>query len=314
MRSAAIAFLAALDGAARGRATYGFDDGERFNWHFIPRERNGLPLGAMSAEQRVAAHRLMRSALSSSGYLKATSVMELERVLRELGGNPAQRDPENYFFTVFGTPSADAPWGWRLEGHHMSINFTAGEGELVSSTPTFFGTNPASVTEGSYAGLRVLGAEEDIARELLHALTPEQRARAVIAAEAPRDIITGAEREISLTSLEGIAASELNAEQMELLMRLLHEYTDNMVPEIAGAQVDKIGAAGFGALRFAWAGGTEVGEPHYYRVHGPTVLIEYDNTQNGANHVHSVWRDLTDDFGDDILRLHYDEVDHHRTP
>ncbi|HET6567295.1 MAG TPA: DUF3500 domain-containing protein [Rhodothermales bacterium] len=305
MREAAQAFLNTLDAEARARAQFPFDSEERFDWHYIPKERLGLPLADMTLEQRRAAHALMHTALSTQGYLKATSIMRLEDILKQIGDAPATRDPERYYFSVFGTPAGDQPWGWRLEGHHLSLNYSSVTDQLMAVTPEFMGSNPAEVRTGPYSGLRVLAAEEDLARNLLHSLSPTQLKKAVIQTEAPREIITGNSRKVLLTTFDGLPASEMTQAQRDLLLRLIHEYTHNMREDVAQEQDQKIRDAGIEKLYFAWAGGLEHGQPHYYRVHGPTVLFEYDNTQNDANHIHTVWRDLTGDFGEDLLLEHY---------
>lgn len=312
MVAAAEAFLATLDDEARARGVFAFDDEERFNFHFIPRARNGLPLEDMTQEQRSTAHLLMQSVLSSQGYLKATGVMQLEGILGALENRPGRRNPEDYYFSIFGTPASDAAWGWRFEGHHISLNFTSVTGDVVVTTPAFMGSNPHVVVGGPHAGRRLLGAEEDLARALLSMLNGEQREKAVIADSAPRDIITGADRQASLERFEGLPAREMNDVQREALMQLVGEYVHNMRPEIARAQMEEIHAAGVDNLYFAWAGSLQRGEGHYYRVHGPSILLEYDNVQGGANHVHSVWRDSSDDFGGDLLRKHYEQSDHHQ--
>ena len=305
MTAAAQAFLETLDEEARSRVMIPLDSAERYNWHFTPRERQGLPLQAMTSEQRIAAHDLLRSALSSKGYLKATSVIALEDILHVLENNSPRRNPELYFFSVFGTPGASAPWGWRVEGHHLSLNYTAATDSL-STTPAFFGANPAEVRSGPHAGLRVLAAEEDLARDLMAAFDDEQRARAIISDVAPDEIVTGVARQASLDGFEGLPASAMTDVQRTLLRRLLEEYAHNMPHDVAHRQLRKIEEAGFDSLHFAWAGTLERGGPHYYRIHGPTVLFEYDNTQNDANHVHTVWRDFEGDFGEDLLRRHYE--------
>lgn len=312
MVTAAQDFVALLDSAQMMKAVYAFDDETRFDWHFVPRERTGLPFRDMTADQRAAGHALLRSTLSAAGYLKATGIMHLEQILGVLENRPERRDPEAYFFWIFGTPSTAEPWGWRFEGHHLSMNFTSVADSLTVTTPSFLGANPATVPSGPFAGTRFLAAEEDLARALVLSMSDTQRARAIISDEAPRDIITGAEREVSLTTMDGLPASDMTADQRARLRRLIMEYVGNMEHDIAHRQLAKLEAAGMGRLHFAWAGSVEPGRGHYYRIHGPTVLIEYDNTQNDANHVHSVWRDLTDDFGGDLLRRHYDEADHHR--
>ncbi|MGH7576335.1 MAG: DUF3500 domain-containing protein [Longimicrobiales bacterium] len=299
------AFLATLDNDQRTRAARLFDDSARFDWFFTPVARTGLPLEDMTLEQRRAALHLLQSATSSQGYLKATGVMHLEGILAVLENRPDRRDPENYHFWIFGTPSADQPWGWRFEGHHVSLNFTSADGITVS-TPAFIGANPALVTSGPFAGWRLLANEEDKARALVLSLDPRQRARAIISETAPQDIITGNDRRARVERLEGLPAGEMTQAQRTLLMSLVSEYLDNMDPAIAAPRYARIEETGVDRLHFAWAGALEAGGPHYYRIHGPTVLIEYDNTQNDANHIHSVWRDLENDFGEDLLRRHYE--------
>jgi hypothetical protein len=239
--------------------------------------------------------------------------MELEIVLRELGGNPAVRDPELYFFSVFGTPSTEQPWGWRAEGHHLSLNFTVVNGTLVATSPSFFGANPANVPSGSRQGLRVLGAEEDLARELVRSLRPDQRAIAILETEAPRDIITGNAAQVDPLSPAGLSVERLDATQRALFVRVIDEYLARMADDLAATRRARLETTDFGQVTFAWAGSIEPGQPHYYRVQGPTFLIEFDNTQNNANHVHSVWRDFEGDFGRDLLRDHYRDAPHSHT-
>ena len=215
--SAAQAFMATLDAAAREKALYPLADEERFDWHFIPRERNGLPLAGMTVEQRAAAHDLLQSALSSQGYHKANAIIELERVLGVLEGRPERRDPENYYFTIFGEPSAGGAWAWRFEGHHLSLNFSSPSDLLTVTGPAFMGANPARVPSGPKAGWRPLGREEDLARALLLSLSAEQRARATIDAEAPSDILTGNDREARLDAFEGLPADAMDEAQRAIL-------------------------------------------------------------------------------------------------
>lgn len=305
---AAETFLATLDEERRARASRPFEDGERFEWFFTPVARTGLPLRAMTAEQRGAALALLQRVTTSQGYLKATGVMHLEGILAELEGRPERRDPEDYHFWIFGTPSHEEPWGWRFEGHHISLNFTAADGVTVS-TPSFIGANPARVPSGPFTGWRLLANEEDLARALVHSLDATQRERAILSGTAPRDIVTGNDRRVSLEQMEGIPVEAMGPEQRALLLRLLAEYVENADPEIAGPRMARLEEVGIDRLHFAWAGGLEVGDPHYYRIHGPTLLIEYDNTQGNANHIHSVWRDLENDFGEDLLRRHYETAE-----
>jgi hypothetical protein len=309
MIRAADAFLASLSADQRGITVFTFEDAERLNWHFVPRERRGLPFKQMTEQQRGLGRALLETGLGQRGLMKATTVMELEAVLRELGGNPEVRDLELYFFSVFGAPGEEAPWGWRVEGHHLSLNFTIADGTYVATAPSFFGANPARVQIGSRQGLRALSEEEDAARALVTSLNAAQREVAIIATEAPRDIITGNQAQVDPLSPVGIPTEQLDAGQRARLVALIEVYLARMAPEFAATRRAAIEAAA-GAVTFAWAGSLEPGGPHYYRVQGPTFLIEYDNTQNNANHIHSVWRDFEGDFGRDLLREHYRDAPH----
>ena len=310
MAAAADAYIATLGSAERDRGTWELDAEQRFDWHFVPRERYGVRLRDMNAEQRIAAHGLLQSVLSSQGYLKATGVMQLEGILGVIEGRTAQRDPQDYYFNIFGAPSENEPWAWRFEGHHISMNVAVAGDASPSVTPAFLGSNPAVVGEGPNAGRRLLGAEDDLARELMVLFTDAQLRTVIIEAEAPRDIITGNARTVEFDSYQGLPASRMNDAQSRALMHLIEEYLNNADVDVADTEMDRIHEAGLENLHFAWAGSTMRGEGHYYRIHGPTVLIEYDNVQGGANHVHSVWRDPQNDFGDDLLRRHYEEADH----
>ncbi|MGE5413329.1 MAG: DUF3500 domain-containing protein [Syntrophomonadaceae bacterium] len=231
-------------------------------------------------------------------------------MLRDLETFGPTRDPELYYLAIFGDPSDARAWGWRFEGHHVSLNFSSASGRIVAATPAFLGANPARVPKGPRAGWRVLAAEEDLARQLLGSLDEGQRKTAIFDVAAPSDIILSPGRK-AVPDPAGLSYAEMSAEERATLMRLVDEYLGNMRADVARAQREKIEKAGLDAIRFGWAGGTRVGEGHYYRIQGPTFVIEYDNTQNGANHVHSVWRDLQDDFGGDLLRRHYAESPHH---
>ena len=325
MASAATKFMAALSAEQRAQAGFPFDGPGRLSWHFIPTEmfpRKGLPIAAMSPSQRQLAHGLLRAGLSQRGYLTATAIMDLETVLGALeaaegsSGIPGQpgallvRNPEGYFFSVFGTPSPRGAWGWRVEGHHVSLNFTVVNGTFVAATPSFFGSNPAEVREGPKKGLRILAAEEDSARALLAALDASQRAKAITAKTAPDDIQTMSAPKVDPLAPAGIAARELTPIQRELLLKVIDAYASAMAPDLAADRMAKITKAGVEKIAFAWAGETARGRRHYYRVQGPTFLIEYDNTQNDATHIHSVWRDFDGDFGRDLLREHLKNVAH----
>jgi hypothetical protein len=324
MADAAGRFLAALTPEQRQKAAYAFDSDERLKWHFIPTEmfaRNGLTIADMTEPQRKLAHGLLQAGLSQRGYLTATAIMDLEIILNALEGaareanpggrgNVLVRDPVRYFFSVFGTPSPRGAWGWRVEGHHISLHFTVVNGSLVASSPSFFGSNPAEVREGPKKGLRVLAAQEDSARALVMALDEAQRKQAIIADAAPNDISTMNTLDITPLAPGGITADRLTPAQRETLMAVVDAYASAMAADIAGERLDRIRKAGVEKISFAWAGDTARGRRHYYRVQGPTFLIEFDNTQNNANHVHSVWRDFQGDFGRDLLREHLKTVAH----
>jgi hypothetical protein len=305
MTAAAEGLLTGLSDEQRARAVFPFDDAERTNWHFIPRERRGLPLEAMSPPQRELARALLQTGLSAEGLATAETVMSLERVLFDLGSNPASRNAERYYFSVFGEPRADRPWGWRVEGHHLSLNFTVVESAPVAWAPAFFGANPAEVRSGPRAGLRALPREEDLARALVSSLGREQREAAIVSAEAPPDILSEVRPEAAPLTPSGLAAARLSAVQREQLAALLEVYLGKMDAALAATRRAAIDEAGFDAVSFAWAGPEQPGAPHYYRIQGPSFLVEYDNTQDGANHVHTVWRDFDGDFGRDVLREHY---------
>jgi len=310
MAAIAKVFLASLDPSQKARASFDFASEERENWHFIPRERKGLPMKEMTPQQRLLAHALLNTGLSFRGSAKAVTIMSLEEVLYQIEGadeskraaTREKRDPEKYFVSIFGEPADKGAWGWRIEGHHLALNFTIKDGQLLRATPAFMGTNPGEIRQGPLTGLRVLAVEEELGRELVKSLTAEQFKTALVAAEAPKEMITAAERKVSPLSPAGLADSELNDKQKAMLTRLIDEYLTRLRPEIADetrAEIQKSGP-----VHFAWAGGKERGEPHYYRVQGKTFLIEYDNTQNDANHVHSVWRSFDGDFGRDLLGEH----------
>ncbi len=304
MQAQARHFLAALDDAKEAQARFAFDDDERFNWHFTPVQRQGLAYRELSRGERRLADRLLASALSRDGLDKAFGIMFLDQILFEREGRDI-RDPDRYFVTIFGEPGDQGPWGWRVEGHHLSLNFTLQDGRLVSTSPAFMGSNPAIVREGSYEGLEVLADEQRLARELLGLFSGDARAQIVFEEEAPRDIFTSNLPRVDIGAPIGLPARDMTPQQAEALMGLIRVYLDRMRPELAQAELEKIMATDTGGIHFAWAGSADIGAAHYYRIHGPTFLIEYDNTQSDANHVHSVWRDLTNDFGVDVLGEHY---------
>ena len=306
MSAAASSFLSSLTPEQRQQATFAFDSPERLRWHFVPQfERNGLQIKAMTEPQRKLAHELLKTGLSARGYSTYSQIMQLESILKavENGSGPI-RDPEGYRFSVFGTPSAKGTWGWRVEFHHVSLHFDVVNGTAISSTPSFAGANPAEVQDGPQKGQRTLGMLEDTARALVTALDETQRKTAIFNAVALNDIVTGNALDIKPLSPEGIKVSAMTAAQRDLLTKVIDSYAGLMASDIAADRLAKIKTAGVENVAFAWAGSIERGQKHYYRVQGPTFLIEFDNSQNNGNHVHSVWRDFNGDFGRDLLREH----------
>ena len=312
MAQAAQQFLAALDADQQGKARFDFKTDERENWHFVPKDRAGLPLKDLAPWQRPLAHALLGTGLSQRGLLKAETIMSLEETLRALESKTPRmtRDPDLYYVSVFGKPAVENTWGWRFEGHHLSVNFTLVGGKEIVATPSFLGSNPAEIREGPRKGLRVLAGEEDGGRNLFQALDAEQRKAALIETTAPKEILTSNVKIAKPLEESGISAQKLSAAQKKLLTGLIQEYLGRTRMEVATNDWQKIEKAGVDRIRFAWAGGAERGEGHYYRVQGPTFLLEYDNTQNDNNHVHAVWRDFNNDFGRDLLREHYARTPH----
>ena len=305
---AATNFLNTLSPELRSKTTYPFADTERFNWHFVPKTRNGPTLHELDATQRDAVMALLKASLSDQGYKKTTDIFTLEKILRGVegrGDNDTYRDPLNYHITLFGTPAADKPWGWRLEGHHISLNFAANNGKLVSSTPSFFGTNPAVVPSGKDKGWQVLKMETEIGFSLVNSLSKDQLTKALIDTNAFSDILSFNKRKATDLDPKGISFTALTEDQKKLFLQLLDVYIRNYQLGFANTLMEKIKKAGIENLSFAWAGSLKPGAGYYYRIQGPMLLIEYDNTQNNANHIHSVVRDLTNDFAEDILREHY---------
>ena len=314
MRDSANLFLKSLDEEQAKSLQFKFEDDLRKGWHFIPMERKGLGLKQMKPHQRGLAMVLVQTALSHRGFSTSMQIMAMEQVLRDLENNSLKRDPAKYHLFLFGTPSADASWGWRIEGHHLSISVTVADGKNVVIAPAFLGANPAVVKSGPLAGTSVLGDIEAKGRELVKQLSVEQKTTAIFTDKAPRDVINGpARKQAEALSPAGLAASEMKDDQQKLLHELLNQYLDRFRGEIADADRKKIEQAGFDKVSFAWAGKIQPGKPHYFRVQGPTFIFEYDNTQNGANHAHALWRDFKDDFGEDTLRKHYQSHPHTTT-
>lgn len=307
-------FLNTLSADLRAQAQFDFGDAERFNWNFVPIARKGPSFRDFDVEQKNAAISLLRASLSDQGYQKARQIIELENVLKALEKRaPADnyRDPLNYHISIFGEPSSSKEWGWRFEGHHISLNFSSLRGILISSTPSFFGSNPAIVASGEKKGTQVLKKEMELGFLLLNSLDEGQLKKVRFAEKAPSDIITGNSRKASLLSPLGIKFRDLSAVQKKIFIQLLDVYIKNYTAEFSKKFLSDMNKSGIDDLHFAWAGSLKSGSGHYYRIQGKSLLIEYDNTQNNSNHVHTVVRDLSNDFGDDVLKGHYQKQDHH---
>jgi hypothetical protein len=364
MAEAATDLMAALAPEQRRKAVFDFPaEDERRLWYYTPTDHGGLPLVEMDPAQQQRTHRLVSSGLSGPGYVTASTIMGLENTLdaeegwranffRNRGDSARGRDPLMYYVSIFGQPGGDAPWGWRFGGHHISLHYTVVGGQIVAPTPTFFGAHPAEARFVGPGVLRPLAGEEDLARELLHALDAEQRHAAVVSAVAPWDMVTGNRPTVEDGALpppnweifregfegaalersranqarteqtlglqqehlealrygrapKGLPAARMTAPQRQVLAALIRQYIDRMPEEIAVIEASKLAGAALDGVHFAWAGSFERRRPHYYRLQGPRFLVEYDNIQNDANHIHSVWRDPEGDFGADLLAQHY---------
>lgn len=350
MTHVARAFLATLSAEQRQQTIFALDDPERFVWYYTPHDRKGLPLKNMNADQRRAALALLRTGLSDQGYDKAAAIMDLENVLRIIENRPPNdtyRDPDNYYITIFGDPQTTNPWSWRLNGHHLLLQFMAqsapessarsgrgpsasGQGRVMAQTPTFLGSNPGLLRNDPgmadtrmadprlanvpQQGRQVFKQETEQAFALLKTITPEQLKQVVVAPVAYPEILSTNVRSVTMEKMDGLRVADMTATQRTLFLELLQTYLNNYHVTLANQQLDKLKKTGLDSLRFAWAGDLTPklgdGKGWYYRIHGPTILIEYDNTQSNANHIHTVVRDLTNDFGEDMLREHYRTTNH----
>jgi hypothetical protein len=331
IRTAVVKFVDRLTPDQRAQAMLGFADSARSRWNNLPvglAPRAGLNIGSMTDEQRKLLHRILSSSLSSQGYLKATGIMHLDNLLELVydslharGGLPdsiyrfvktLKWSHKNYYLAIFGDPRTDSTWGYKLEGHHLSINFTIDRGH-VAVTPMFVGTDPAEYPSTEYAGWRVLAYEEDYGITLLRSLTPAQQKKATMSKEVPGDIITSASSGKRLVDLWGIPGSEMNANQKSLMQKAIREFVFNLEYDRAVREYDKIVKAGFDRVYFGWIGEYDEEKPHYYILNGPTFLIEFDNNggpRHGANHIHAIWREKGNEYGEDLLKEHY-EMEHH---
>jgi hypothetical protein len=310
MRDAAIKFLNSLSPDQRAQVTFDYIDGERLFWYYPPLNRHGLLLRGMDENQRRLAFALMATGLSPEANQRARAIINHELVLGPLeveqNAVTYPRDPLMYAWSIFGDPTSDEqPWGWRVEGHHVSLHFSVWADKVLSMTPFFFGANPARVPKGPQEGLRILGARQDLALELMSSMDSGQRSRAIIYREAPADILTFNASQASLPEEAGIPASQLTGTQKEILTALVTEYVTQARDDLAQERLNSLlHDGGIDRIHVAWGGPVDAAKPHYYRLHGGNFVVEYDNRQNGANHIHSVWRDVMNDFAYDVLREH----------
>lgn len=310
-QTAASEFIRTLNSAQAAKALFPFDTVERFRFAYVPLDdRKGISFNELNDDQRTAAMNLLKSCVTAETAAKVGAIMQLDIVLKQMEHRPADdhfRDPGKYFISIFGQPAAKGIWGWRLEGHHVAFHFSSANNKLVSGTPGFLGSNPAIVPDGPEKGKEVLKQEADMGFAMLHQLSDAEQQKAIIAKDAPADILTAASRKAMIENKAGVSYGEMNPAAQKVLMDLLNLYVHRYTKLFADDMLRQIKEAGFENLRFAWAGTTErlPGKPWYYRIQGPTIIIECDNTQNNANHMHTVVRDLKNDFGGDLLLEHY---------
>lgn len=308
------AFVNSLSPIQQKKAVFAFDEMSRYDWHYLPATmvaRNGIAVRELDSSQKQKLYSLMQAFLSTEGYTRTKSIMSFEYLLKELEPNNINRIPENYFVTIYGDPGKDSTWGWKFSGHHVALNFTLVNDQLAFA-PFFFGVYPAEVKEGPNKGMRIIKDEEDLGFELVNTFTPEQKSKAFFQLKAFTDIVTTNAARVAPLDQVGILARDMTNEQKIILNKLIVAYLLEMPPSTAKARMKKITSEDMNSMRFGWAGGTEVGKPHYYRIQGKTFLIEFDNTQNNANHIHTVWRDFNGDFGLDLLKEHYHNSKHHK--
>ncbi|MEQ6121142.1 DUF3500 domain-containing protein [Reichenbachiella sp. MALMAid0571] len=292
------------------KAMLDFSDADRTSWTYLPAQnRRGLPYKQMSSNQKGLVNDFVKVHLSEMGYNKTQEVIALEQVLFELEGS-SKRDTELYFISFFGNPLKDKVWGWSFEGHHVSLNFTIINGK-ISSSPRFLGSNPGEVKEGRKKGLRVLRSEEDLGMKLINSMTEEQKNKAIISPKTYGEVVTASESKVDHLGDKGISVRDFDSSQRKTFDKLLDLYIFYLVDELANERKKAIEKAGIDNLIFAWAGSLTAGNAHYYRIQSKEFLIEFDNSQNNANHIHTVWRDFDGDFGRDLIKEHYQNSNHH---
>jgi len=309
----AVAFVNALNAEQKTKAVFPFEETNRFNWHFVPpptAPRTGIAVKDMDGNQKKLFYMMLQSFLSPAGYQRTQNIMSFEYVLKEMEPNSTTRIPENYFVSVYGNPGKDNIWAWKFTGHHLALNFTVVDGELAF-TPFFFGSNPGEIKEGAKKGMRIIIDEEDLAFKLVNSLNDTQKKTALFRTEAFADIVSSNSPHVSPLESVGILLSDMDNDQKNLVNKIMVAYLSSMPQRLANMRMKLVATEDKNEIRFGWAGGLEKGKPHYYRIQGKTFLIEFDNTQNNANHIHEVWRDFNGDYGEDMLKEHYQHSHQH---
>ncbi len=311
--SVAATFIHSLDSLQKTKSVFEFEQMSRYEWHFLPASmvsRQGIAIKDLDSIQKKDFYALLKIFLSERGYNRTEDIMSYEYLLKELQpGNP-NRIPGNYFVAIYGNPGNESTWGWKLSGHHVALNFTVVNNKLAFA-PFFFGASPAEIKDGPGKGRRIIKEEEELGFELVNSLTKEQKVKAIFQQEAFAEIVTTNAARVGPLEPVGILAKEMTEQQKIILNKLIVVYLSSMQKETAATRVKRIVAEDMNELRFGWGGSLVAGEPHYYRIQGKTFLIEFDNTQDRANHIHTVWRDFNGDFGTDLLKEHYQNSKHH---
>ncbi|PKQ43616.1 DUF3500 domain-containing protein [Confluentibacter flavum] len=310
----AVKFLDALNNEQRAKVQFPFDHTSKTFWHYFPASmtpRAGIQILDLNTTQKQLFNTLLQSFLSETGYSKTQKIIDLENVLLEATGDSIRRHPEKYFIAFYGNPETDSLWAWSFEGHHISLNFTVLNG-TISASPRFLGANPATILSGKRKGERTLDREEDLGFELVNSLSDEQKKTAIFQDSSPFDIVTTNSPEVEPLNPVGIKFADLNDSQQIIFLKLVNEYLATIPVEQTNKRIERIQEEDLDMLRFGWAGATALGKGHYYRIQGQSFLIEFDNTQDNANHIHSVWRDFDGDFGKDLIKEHYKNSDHHK--
>lgn len=314
LKSPAVEFLNSLSKEQREIAQFPFDHTSKTFWHYFPASmtpRAGIQLMDLNANQKQLFSKLLQSFLSETGYSKTQKIISLEEILLEATGDSVMRHPEKYHIAFYGNPEKDSLWAWSFEGHHVSLNFTILNG-TVSAAPRFFGANPATILSGKRKGERTLNIEEDLGLELVNSLSETEKEIAIFQERSPYDIATGNAPKAEPLKPVGITFGDLNDDQQMIFLKLINEYLSSLPPEQANERLAEIQNEDLNSIRFGWAGSLTLGTGHYYRIQGQSFLIEFDNTQDNANHIHSVWRDFEGDFGVDLISEHYKNAEHHK--